>query len=100
MLMAIEEHGAGKQLVRLRTWPRCSLVGLVVILLLAALSGAAALDHAWVVSAILGVIAALLVLRMLWECAAATATTSRPLEKPRGKAALPAGAVRQPSTQE
>jgi hypothetical protein len=70
-LMAIEEHGGGKQLVRFRTWPRCSSAGVVVIALFALLSGGAALDRAWVASAILGAVAATLALRMLWECSVA-----------------------------
>jgi O-antigen biosynthesis protein len=71
-LMAIEEHGGGKQLVRFRTWPRCSSAGVVVIALFALLSGGAALDRAWVASALLGAVAATLTLRMLWECSVAT----------------------------
>jgi hypothetical protein len=71
--MAIEEHGGGKQLMRFRTWPRCSSAGVVVIALFALLCGGAALDHAWVASAILGAVAATLALRMLWECSVATA---------------------------
>jgi hypothetical protein len=72
-LLAIEEHGGGKQLLRFRTWPRCSLPGVVVIALFASLCGGAALDHAWVASTILGAVAAALALRMLWECSVATA---------------------------
>ena len=69
MLMAIEEHGAGKQLVRFRSWPVWSLGGLLLLLLFALLSTGAALDGAWVASLILGAVALLLALRMLEECA-------------------------------
>ena len=79
-LMAIEEHGAGKQLVRFRSWPVCSAKGLVPALLFAILSTGAALDHAWTVTAMLGVVAILLVLRTLLECATAMATVLRVLE--------------------
>jgi hypothetical protein len=79
-LMAIEEHGAGKQLVRFRTWPKCSSAGVVVIALFALLSGGAALDRAWVASAILGAVAATLALRMLWECSVATAAVLNVVE--------------------
>ena len=72
-LMAIEEHGGGKQLLRFRTWPRCSSAGVVVVALFALLCSGAALDHAWVASTILGMVAATLALRMLWECSVATA---------------------------
>ena len=52
--MAIEDHGAGAQLVRIRSWPRCrnaahALAGLLSILLLLT-----ALDSAWLVTAVLG----------------------------------------------
>ena len=80
--MAIEEHGAGKQLVRFRSWPRCSAKGLALTLLFAVLSTGAALDHAWTVSAILGVVALLLVLRTLLECTTAMAAVLRVLEHP------------------
>jgi hypothetical protein len=72
-LLAIEEHGGGRQLARFRTWPRCSLPGVVVIAIFALLCGGAALDHAWVASTILGAVAAALALRLLWECSVATA---------------------------
>ncbi len=70
--MAIEEHGGGKQLARFRTWPKCSSAGVVVIALFALLCGGAARDHAWVAAAILGVVAAMLALRTLWEASVAT----------------------------
>jgi cellulose synthase/poly-beta-1,6-N-acetylglucosamine synthase-like glycosyltransferase len=79
-LMAIEEHGAGKQLVRFRSWPRCPANGLALILLFAILSIATALDHAWIVSIILGGVAMLLALRTLQECARAMAAVLRVLE--------------------
>src|SRR5205814_1221733 len=52
--MAIEEHGAGKQLVRFRSWPVCSSGGLMLLFLFALLSSGAALDRAWLASVLLG----------------------------------------------
>ena len=54
MLMAIEDHGAGTQLVRLRSWPQFrkparALAGFLSILILLA-----ALDSSWLVTTILG----------------------------------------------
>jgi O-antigen biosynthesis protein len=72
-LMALEEHGGGKQLLRFRTWSRRSSAGAVMIALFAFLGAGAALDHAWVASAILGAVVTMLTLRMLWECSVATA---------------------------
>src|SRR5688572_4208519 len=56
LLMAVEDHGAGNQFVRLRLWPKSSLLGLLLPILFVSLSVAAALDHAWVASAILGLL--------------------------------------------
>ncbi len=44
------------------------------------LCGGAALDHAWVASAILGAVAATLALRMLWEFSVATAVVLKVLD--------------------
>jgi O-antigen biosynthesis protein len=82
MRMATEEHGAGRQLVRFRSWPRYSAKGLMLTLLFAAFSTAAALDHAGAVSVLLGVVVMLLTLRTLQECATALAAVLRVLEHP------------------
>jgi membrane protein implicated in regulation of membrane protease activity len=75
-LLAVEEHGGGAQLARFATWPRCSAVGIALILLLASLSAAAGLAGAWVATVALAVVTALLTLRIGQECAAATAAVS------------------------
>ena len=59
ILMAVEDHGCGRQLVRYRSWPRYSPAALVPTLLFAALSSKAALDHAWLVCTLLGLTALL-----------------------------------------
>ncbi len=71
--MAVEEHGAGRQLVRFRVWPRFSRMGVALALLFSSLAVAAGLDREWAASILLGVIAAALAARMLRECAEATA---------------------------
>jgi GT2 family glycosyltransferase len=83
MLMAVEEHGAGKQLVRARVWPRCSPNGLALILVLVALSAGAALGGARAIGALLGAQAVLLALGAFRECAAATAGLVRTLQRVR-----------------
>jgi hypothetical protein len=83
MLMAIEEHGAGKQLVRFRSWPVWSFGGFLLLLLFALLSTGAVLDGAWAASLILGGAALLLALRMLEECANALMTLLRVLKQPK-----------------
>jgi hypothetical protein len=69
MLMTVEEHGQGRQLVRVRTWPRCSGLVLIPALVLAALVGDAALDGSWLVSAMFGATVGLIALRTMHECA-------------------------------
>ena len=77
LLLAIEEHGAGRQLVRLRLWPRFAPAWLVVTGLCAALGAAAALSQAWLVAAVFGSAVAGLGARMLTESAAAMAAVRR-----------------------
>jgi GT2 family glycosyltransferase len=98
--MAVEEHGAGKQLVRFRTWPRVPPVGLVMILLFTVLAVGAAFDHAWVASATLGTVAATLVLGALWECAAAMATALQVREELPGDVVALLGNPRTPGMQD
>jgi hypothetical protein len=69
----IEEHGGGRQLLRVRSCPRFSKVGVAASTLLALLSVAAELDRAWPAAVVLLLLAVVLVLRELQECAVATA---------------------------
>jgi O-antigen biosynthesis protein len=73
LLMAVEEHGSGRQLVRLRAWPKWHSDGVWFLLLLAVVSSTAALDQAWVACTVLGAAAAVLGLRMLQDAGAALA---------------------------
>jgi GT2 family glycosyltransferase len=79
MVMAIEEHGAGKQLVRFRLWPTCAPGAIVLPFAFTVLSTWAALDQAWAAGAILWVTALLLALRTVLESATAMATVLRVL---------------------
>jgi hypothetical protein len=68
----VEEHGAGRQLVRYRRWPVCrqgvfALVGLCLVL-----GGAASLDRVRTAASIFGAGAVVTAVRVLLECAAAT----------------------------
>jgi hypothetical protein len=80
VLLAVEDHGAGNQFVRLRVWPKWSLLGLLPIALFASLSAAAALDHAWVASAIMGLLSLFLTLYSLRGCGSAVAAILRTLQ--------------------
>jgi hypothetical protein len=69
LLLAVEEHGGGRQLARFRLWPRVSRTGAVVVIFVGALFAASALSGAWAAAALLGGAALLLALRELQECA-------------------------------
>jgi hypothetical protein len=73
MRMAVEEHGAGKQLVRIRSWPRFSPSGLVLTLLFTALYVIAIINQPWL-APVLGLAAVLLASRALEDCGTATAS--------------------------
>jgi hypothetical protein len=81
--MVIEEHGGGQQLVRLRSWPKFSHLGLTLTFLFLILATLAASDQAWPAAAMLGIIAILLALRTFGDCAAATAAYLHGLKHPR-----------------
>jgi O-antigen biosynthesis protein len=85
VLMAVEEHGGGKQLVRFRAWPRFAPLGLGLTLLLAALAAAAAVDQAWITCVLLDTLAVLLLLTMSRECAATMGAVLRVIEPVRMK---------------
>lgn len=69
--MAIEEHGGGRQLIRVRIWPHFSLVALAVTAGLAALAGWAALDGEPTAAVVLGALCAALAARIAFELALA-----------------------------
>ena len=71
--MAIEEHGAGRQLLRIRSWPRFSSHGGLLAILFGLLALAAAEDEAWAAVIPLAVFALLLTARMWMESASAVA---------------------------
>jgi GT2 family glycosyltransferase len=82
VLMATEEHGAGRRLVRFRAWPRCPLGWLALAGLFAALATGAGLQRAWAASVALGGMALLLGIQMLVDCAAAMEAVRRALDAP------------------
>ena len=81
LLMAVEEHGSGKQLIRFRMWPWCSGGGLAVGLALALLATAAAFDGAWVVSVLLGSMALWPMARTALECGMAMSVVRHSLKQ-------------------
>jgi hypothetical protein len=70
--LVIEEHGQGRQLVRLRVWPIALPSVLVLAPLFAVLAMMAAINLEWTVWAILNVPALALLARVIYECGSAT----------------------------
>jgi GT2 family glycosyltransferase len=79
LLMTVEEHGRGRQLFRFRLAPHCTAVAWAGFMPLVALSIAAGLDQAWVVTAILGILSAVLVASWALECGSVMALVLRAL---------------------
>ncbi len=73
MFVAVEHHGDGRQLLRVRSWPRLSIGGVVLAFLFVALALDAVEDLSWVGLAVFGSVSVLLISRMVAECAGATA---------------------------
>jgi GT2 family glycosyltransferase len=93
LLAAVEEHGGGRQLVRLRAWPRGTAAWVAVAALLAALAGAAVVDGAPVTGALLALGALLPAVRVALDCAAGMAAVRGALRAP----AVPRPAEARPS---
>jgi GT2 family glycosyltransferase/membrane protein implicated in regulation of membrane protease activity len=75
--MLVEEHGAGKQLVRFRTSPRCFWGAVIAIVLLAGLAAAAGSAGAWAAAAILGLLGVGFAVRTAQESAGAMTRIER-----------------------
>jgi hypothetical protein len=85
VLTTVEEHGAGRQLVRARSWPRVSPPGLSVALLAGALAGLAAWDGTWLTAVVFAVCALLIAARILLECGTSMSAMLRALEAARAE---------------
>jgi GT2 family glycosyltransferase len=79
VLMAVEEHGGGHQLVRIRTWPVWALRGPLLVLLFGALADGAAHDGAAVAGAVLAAVGAFFALRTVGAVASAAGAARRTL---------------------
>ncbi len=79
VLMAIEEHGSGRQMLRFRCWPKCSTQGLALVLLCSLISTGAFVADVPTVGIIFAVVSLFLSFRTLRECGEAMATFGRVL---------------------
>jgi hypothetical protein len=80
--IAVEEHGAGRQLVRVRAWPCAPRVALLLGALVGGLAILGVLSDADAATYALGLAAAALALRLVYECGAAIATIDHALHRP------------------
>ncbi len=87
-LMVIEEHGGGKQLVRLRVWPRPSSGGLLATSLFILLALGAAYDGAPVMASALAAIALLALVSVAQECAGAVTALTSAVERQQDSEAI------------
>src|SRR5439155_57576 len=68
LLVGVEDHAGGKQLLRLRWWPKVPARGPLLALGLGALTFAAMQSHAWVPAVLLGLGALLPPLHIVEQC--------------------------------
>lgn len=85
MLTTVEEHGAGKQLIRCRLWQQPTRSGFALPLLFLLLTAGAALDRVLVASLLLGVITAALAAKTLWQGTLALEAFDHALEQVKGQ---------------
>jgi glycosyltransferase involved in cell wall biosynthesis len=77
--IAVEEHGAGRQLVRFGVWPKYSRLGLGVVTACAALAIGAAIAGVTVAAAVLAAVATVIGLSAVRDAATATGVLQRVL---------------------
>jgi O-antigen biosynthesis protein len=77
--LGLEEHGAGRQFVLVRSWPHAGRAALVLLAALAALAALAGAGHAGAAAILLASFAVLTLARLLYECSLACATVRRAL---------------------
>lgn len=85
LLLLHEEHGQGKQVVRIRTNPRGTFFVHALVIVLALLSLFAAFDNALLAAAVTGFFALLIVLRAFIEAGYTTAAVLRAVDKVRAE---------------
>ena len=77
LLIAVEDHGAGRQYVRLGLWPKCSGAGLAVTAFLASVAGAAATSAARTAAVVFAGATVFVIARVAHEAGRALAVLDR-----------------------
>ena len=88
LLMGVEEHAGGKQLIRVRWWPVMPAAGPLLTLVFAVLTAGALGDQASVAAGVLGFGALLFAARAVEQCSAAMATIREIVDRLRRSEAL------------
>jgi hypothetical protein len=81
MLMAVEDHGAGTQYVRIKTWPRCGKVARALLILFTVLMLLAALNQERVIVIIFAVLCAVIGIRAFQQAGQATESLQQAIQK-------------------
>ncbi len=82
LLLAIEEHGGGRQLARVKLWPRFSRSAGVIAFLAASLAVGAALEAEYTAAIALFGVFAIISVRAMQECASSMQAVSQALRSP------------------
>jgi GT2 family glycosyltransferase len=82
IILAIEEHGGGRQLVRLKMWPRFSRPAGGTALVLIALAATAATSGAHIAAIVLGGLCGAIAIRAIQECASSMEAACDALASP------------------
>ncbi|MDQ3243278.1 MAG: glycosyl transferase, partial [Gemmatimonadota bacterium] len=77
LLLTIEEHGAGRQMVRARIWPRLSGLASGAMICLAGLAVLAIKDDSISVGLLTGLAAVAVAWRTIWDCSVAHGVAAR-----------------------
>jgi glycosyltransferase involved in cell wall biosynthesis len=77
--IGIEEHGSGKQLVRVRAWPYAPRAGVLLGIALAALAILGWIDDREAAGGLLGLVSFAILARLMYECGNACATIGHAL---------------------
>jgi hypothetical protein len=81
LLMVVEEHGSGKQMFRLRTWPKFWGMALMLDLMFAGLAAMSVVQQAWFSAISLSLIVMVITFRLIQESAVAQAAIVCTLEE-------------------
>jgi len=81
VLVAVEEHGGGRQMVRFRVWPRPAFARLIPVVVLAGLTAGALTNGAPIAGGVLGILAFSLSIYAFDGCAVATAAILRAVSR-------------------